>query len=958
MGYDAFISYSHAADGRLAPAIQDGLQRLAKPWHKRRALRVFRDETGLAVNPHLWESIVEALDSSNWFIVLASPEAAASVWVNREIEHFLSGGNDARARLLPIVTDGVWAWDESINGFTDETNCVPPALADAFVSEPRHLDLSWARSEDQLDLRRAEFRSAIADIAAPIHGMPKDELESEDIRIFRRNRRLRRGAVSGLVVLAAGLGLASCAALGFARSARTERDEADRQARLAQQARTTAEDEAERALVAEGRAQDAAELAEEEAERARLAELVAQAEADRAQEAEAEAQAEAERARLAEQEALDAKDATEAALEEVIRERDRADENERQAVANAEEAAANAATARANAEEAAANAATAEANAEEAAANAATARDNEATAVANALTASSLALAADARGVVDDNPALAALLAVEAMFPDGKADEQATLEARTALGVANRALLSEPIAFTGSTEVGRRASATTIEDGEAASVFPDLVTTERLGEFELLVRSDGADPVVLTVPPTDVCELAGGGLLVDRLDRRVVAIQSSFWSGQDENGCFAVGPSKSAKRIVVWDTTRPTEPTTLDFDENNAVAWWTNADQLAGVTTGGLAWTMSDQAKEPRIDHASWVPGLDTLFRDDPIVAVNPDRQRFLVGAADGAVYLDTITESDGGQKIRGGLGGTSAVEWLDTRRFTIETQSSVSNYELRPPGLDRLLTPWASHDTNALPRLPNGDRLELAFDTFEVMPDGSTETRHHLRRIDTTGVTVWSVDIEDVVRDDSLVLDPRGEHVAIGREGGVAIVEVDTGLARRIETVGAPSGTFAWSSDARLAIAVVDRNQLEVIDIESGTTRSLPVTLTADEIVAIALDRTGQRVIGFGGSGARTGAPIRFLSPAHNGIWRLSDGQLLAAIAPLPLTPIEVDVDERTGSFEIFGPGTNGGDYRLALPDDDPLLACSLAVAEAGDALSALLGRPSICGTVAELVD
>ena len=46
MTYDGFISYSHAADGRLAPAIQTGLHRLAKPWHRRRALWIFRDQTG------------------------------------------------------------------------------------------------------------------------------------------------------------------------------------------------------------------------------------------------------------------------------------------------------------------------------------------------------------------------------------------------------------------------------------------------------------------------------------------------------------------------------------------------------------------------------------------------------------------------------------------------------------------------------------------------------------------------------------------------------------------------------------------------------------------------------------------------------------------------------------------------------------------------------------------------
>ena len=51
MKFNGFISYSHAADGRLAPAVQRGLHRLAKPWHRRRALWIFRDQTGLSVTP-------------------------------------------------------------------------------------------------------------------------------------------------------------------------------------------------------------------------------------------------------------------------------------------------------------------------------------------------------------------------------------------------------------------------------------------------------------------------------------------------------------------------------------------------------------------------------------------------------------------------------------------------------------------------------------------------------------------------------------------------------------------------------------------------------------------------------------------------------------------------------------------------------------------------------------------
>ena len=81
--FDAFISYSHAADGRLAPALQSGLHRFAKPWYRVRALRVFRDEASLSANPALWSSITQALDESEAFLLLASPDAKASEWVGR-----------------------------------------------------------------------------------------------------------------------------------------------------------------------------------------------------------------------------------------------------------------------------------------------------------------------------------------------------------------------------------------------------------------------------------------------------------------------------------------------------------------------------------------------------------------------------------------------------------------------------------------------------------------------------------------------------------------------------------------------------------------------------------------------------------------------------------------------------------------------------------------------------------
>jgi len=50
--FDAFISYSQKAHGKLAAALRDGLHKFAKPLFKRRAIRVFRDQS-LAIQQKL-----------------------------------------------------------------------------------------------------------------------------------------------------------------------------------------------------------------------------------------------------------------------------------------------------------------------------------------------------------------------------------------------------------------------------------------------------------------------------------------------------------------------------------------------------------------------------------------------------------------------------------------------------------------------------------------------------------------------------------------------------------------------------------------------------------------------------------------------------------------------------------------------------------------------------------------
>ncbi len=207
MAYDAFISYSHGADLDLAPVVRDALQRLAKPWNKRRALNVFLDQASLELSSELGGSLDERIEDTRWLVFFMSEESSKSKWVGEEITEWTA--KKSKEQLALVLTSGEVVWDDEAKDFDYErSTAVSEGMRGVYTgqdSEPLFLDLRWTKDlkddEKSLDLNHLKFRDAIATLAAPIHGMPKDELEGEDIRQFRLARRLRRAAISGLVVL-------------------------------------------------------------------------------------------------------------------------------------------------------------------------------------------------------------------------------------------------------------------------------------------------------------------------------------------------------------------------------------------------------------------------------------------------------------------------------------------------------------------------------------------------------------------------------------------------------------------------------------------------------------------------------------------------------------------------------------------------------------------------------------
>ena len=211
--YDAFVSYSHAADGRLAPAVQAGLQRFARPWYRLRSMRVFRDDASLAADPALWLAIERALASSEWFLLLASPDAARSEWVDKEAAWWL--GQRGNERLIVILTAGELAWSsEGAGPDLGQTTALPPSALAGLGPEPRWVDLRWARTADDVSLANARFRDAVAEVAAAVLGRPKDELLGEDVRQFRRTKRIVRATIATLAVLVLAAAAAAVVAIG------------------------------------------------------------------------------------------------------------------------------------------------------------------------------------------------------------------------------------------------------------------------------------------------------------------------------------------------------------------------------------------------------------------------------------------------------------------------------------------------------------------------------------------------------------------------------------------------------------------------------------------------------------------------------------------------------------------------------------------------------------------------
>jgi hypothetical protein len=295
--YWCFISYRHADNremGRMwASWLHQKLENYEVPDElvgeknergdtiPERIFPVFRDEDELPANADLGSPIYGALDQSKLLLVLCSPRARQSLYVNNEIAYFKRIGKSDR--VIAALIDGVP--NSSWNGGSEETECFPKALMHP-VDEAGELQLEeraepiaadfrlkdetegWTSPEayrQELEKQRVPKKQiqhlvqqyqktcdlAFLKIVAGVIGVPLGTLTDRDTK-YQLEKAKRRAKILRRVAFSMGLlTLMAIVAGGVAwvqwQEARERREEALHQRGLAQ----------ERAVIAEDRRQEA-----------------------------------------------------------------------------------------------------------------------------------------------------------------------------------------------------------------------------------------------------------------------------------------------------------------------------------------------------------------------------------------------------------------------------------------------------------------------------------------------------------------------------------------------------------------------------------------------------------------------------------------------------------------------------------------------------------------------------
>ncbi len=219
--YKAFISYSHR-DRKWSAWLQRALESYRVPKRlvgiesdfgpvPRRLEPVFRDREDLPSASDLSATVKEALEASEALIVVCSPAAVQSIWVNEEVQYFSSLGR--QDRIFALIVDG------DPQAKDPGQRCFPSALTtgpDGSEHEPLAADArKWADGKLLAKLK----------IVSGILGIRLDDLRRRNLQRQRRNRLIAAATVAAVLLITGTLTFTTLSSQKQARQQRASTEE-------------------------------------------------------------------------------------------------------------------------------------------------------------------------------------------------------------------------------------------------------------------------------------------------------------------------------------------------------------------------------------------------------------------------------------------------------------------------------------------------------------------------------------------------------------------------------------------------------------------------------------------------------------------------------------------------------------------------------------------------------------
>tara|TARA_B100000035_G_scaffold57932_1_gene46199 strand:- start:22552 stop:24951 length:2400 start_codon:yes stop_codon:yes gene_type:complete len=213
--YRAFITYAHE-DEEKARWLRKKLEGFSVPKNlvgqkgkfgkiPSRLYPIFRDRDELPGSAQLGSIIEQALKDSSHLIVLCSPHAVKSRWVNEEIRLFKQMGKGDR--ILCLILDGEPMADDLTHSKGEE--CLPLAVRRKIDQSGKLIDeMDEPGAADLRDSGDGE-KDAVLKIVAGLLGLGLDEIKQRDI--IARQRKLALITAFSVLFAFSGIGLAAYA---------------------------------------------------------------------------------------------------------------------------------------------------------------------------------------------------------------------------------------------------------------------------------------------------------------------------------------------------------------------------------------------------------------------------------------------------------------------------------------------------------------------------------------------------------------------------------------------------------------------------------------------------------------------------------------------------------------------------------------------------------------------------